>query len=97
MTFNKALNYVRSKRSIICPNFGCQNELKRYELNLKKNEHPNKHEESAKIDTAAERKIVFDFLSEEKKRPLKAENNYKYSHLLDWYHKIEAIKRRIRR
>jgi hypothetical protein len=35
MTFKQALDYVRAKRSIICPNDGFQTELKRYELSLK--------------------------------------------------------------
>lgn len=36
MSFKQAMDYVRSKRAIICPNYGFQNELKRYELALKK-------------------------------------------------------------
>jgi hypothetical protein len=36
MSFKQALDYVRNKRSIICPNYGFQNELKRFELTLKK-------------------------------------------------------------
>lgn len=28
---------------------------------------------------------------------MKVENGYTYHHMLDWYHKIEGIKRRIRR
>lgn len=28
---------------------------------------------------------------------LKIENNYHYSHMLDWFHKMESLKRRIRR
>ena len=36
MAFKQGLDYVRSKRSIVCPNEGFQRELKRYELTLKK-------------------------------------------------------------
>lgn len=36
MTFQQAMDYVRSKRSIICPNEGFQKELKRYEITVKK-------------------------------------------------------------
>lgn len=36
MTFKQAIDFVRSKRSIIYPNDGFQKELKRYELTLKK-------------------------------------------------------------
>jgi len=36
MTFKQAIDYVRSKRSIICPNEGFQKELKRYEITVKK-------------------------------------------------------------
>lgn len=36
MGFKQSLDYVRSKRNIVCPNYGFQNELKRLELNLKK-------------------------------------------------------------
>lgn len=50
MTFKNAMEYVRNKRSIICPNYGFQNELKRYELTLKKT--PKKEREE-KEDTFA--------------------------------------------
>ncbi len=40
MGFQQALTYVRNKRSIICPNYGFQNELKRYETALKKHNPP---------------------------------------------------------
>ncbi len=36
MTFNHAMDYVRLKRSIICPNYGFQSELKRYDMALRK-------------------------------------------------------------
>jgi hypothetical protein len=36
MSFKQAMDYVRGKRSVICPNYGFQSELKRYELVLKK-------------------------------------------------------------
>jgi hypothetical protein len=36
MSFKQAMDYVRSKRSIIYPNEGFQKELKRYELAVKK-------------------------------------------------------------
>ena len=36
-SFTQALELVRSRRSIINPNFGFQNELKKYDLKLKKN------------------------------------------------------------
>lgn len=36
MTFKHAIDYVRNKRSIICPNHGFQNELRRFEMTLKK-------------------------------------------------------------
>ncbi len=36
MGFKQAMEYVRSKRPIICPNYGFQNELKHYEQALKK-------------------------------------------------------------
>jgi len=36
MTFTQAMDFVRSKRPIICPNEGFQKELKHYETLLKK-------------------------------------------------------------
>ena len=36
MSFQHALGYVRSKRSVVNPNYGFQNELSKYELALKK-------------------------------------------------------------
>ena len=36
MTFKQALEYVRSKRAVVCPNYGFQNELKKYEQTIKK-------------------------------------------------------------
>lgn len=36
MGFKQGLDYVRSKRAIICPNEGFQKELKRFELYVKK-------------------------------------------------------------
>ena len=42
MTFLNALAYVRSKRSIVNPNYGFQNELKKFEINLKKNKKEEK-------------------------------------------------------
>ena len=36
MSFKQALEYVRSKRAVVCPNYGFQNELKKYETTLKK-------------------------------------------------------------
>jgi len=44
MNFKHAMDYVRNKRSIICPNYGFQNELKRYELTLKKTPKKDKEE-----------------------------------------------------
>lgn len=79
MSFQQALGYVRSKRAIICPNYGFQNQLKRYELALKKNNAPKQDKEKDKepnYDQFAEKKAVFDFLSDEKKRPLKAEEKF---------------------
>jgi hypothetical protein len=37
MALKQAMDYVRAKRSVICPNYGFQNELKRLEMQLKKN------------------------------------------------------------
>ena len=42
MAFKQGLDYVRSKRSIVCPNDGFQRELKRYELTVKKMPPPEK-------------------------------------------------------
>jgi hypothetical protein len=35
MNFKQALDYVRAKRTIVCPNDGFQKELKRFEISLK--------------------------------------------------------------
>ena len=35
MSFKQALDYVRAKRTIVCPNDGFQKELKRFETSLK--------------------------------------------------------------
>ena len=48
MSFQQALTYVRNKRSIICPNYGFQNELKRYEVVLKKTSTSKPHPEKQK-------------------------------------------------
>lgn len=71
MSFNQALNYVRGKRSIICPNYGFQSELKRFQIVLKKvpkneREYIPNHSESY-----SQKKAVFDFISQEKKTPKK--------------------------
>jgi len=36
MSFKKALDYIRMKRTFVCPNDGFQRELKRYELTVEK-------------------------------------------------------------
>lgn len=74
MSFQQALGYVRSKRAIICPNYGFQNELKRYETVLKKKAVTNKNDKEP--DTAAEKKAVFNFLNEEQNQPIKEKQNF---------------------
>ena len=77
MSFQHALGYVRSKRSVVCPNYGFQNELKKYELQLRK-DNPAfkdfKEEQSTTLDynTFKDKKAVFDFMGDYKKRPLGA-------------------------
>jgi hypothetical protein len=61
MSFQQALGYVRSKRAIICPNYGFQNELKRYETFLKKKTATSKNEKEP--DNLAEKKAVINFLN----------------------------------
>ena len=61
MTFLNALAYVRSKRSIVNPNYGFQNELKKFEINLKKNKKEEKTNEHS--GNFHEKKIVLDFLN----------------------------------
>lgn len=61
MTFLNALAYVRSKRSIVNPNYGFQNELKKFEINLKKNKKEEKTNEYS--GNFHEKKIVLDFLN----------------------------------
>ena len=36
MTFKQAFDFVRARRSIVCPNDGFQKELKRYEIAVKR-------------------------------------------------------------
>jgi hypothetical protein len=71
MGFKQALDYVRAKRSIICPNYGFQNELKRYETQLKKSK-PEKEQEKT-FSNFSEKKVVLDFLNEDRKTPKKEE------------------------
>lgn len=71
MGFKQAMDYVKAKRAIICPNFGFQNELRMYELTLKSN---MKLDKTKKEDNAEnqEKKIVLEFISEDK-APTKAD------------------------
>ena len=84
MSFQQALGYVSSKRSIVCPNYGFQNELKRYETVLKKKAVTSKNEKEP--DTLAEKKAVINFLNEEQnqsinqKQKLNATTGSNYSH-----------------
>lgn len=71
MGFKQSLDYVRSKRNIVCPNYGFQNELKRLELNLKKPKVGKDHQTFANYSEYSEKKIVLDFLNEDKKTPAK--------------------------
>lgn len=70
MGFKQSLDYVRSKRNIVCPNYGFQNELKRLELNLKKTK-VGKEQTFTNYSEYSEKKIVLDFLNEDKKTPAK--------------------------
>jgi hypothetical protein len=71
MGFKQSLDYVRSKRNIVCPNYGFQNELKRLELNLKKPKVGKDHQTFANYSEYSEKKIVLDFLNEDKKTSAK--------------------------
>ena len=70
MGFKQSLDYVRSKRNVVCPNYGFQNELKRLELNLKKSK-VGKDQTFTNYSEYSEKKIVLDFLNEDKKTPSK--------------------------
>ena len=50
MTFKQALDHVRSKRPIVCPNDGFQKELKRYEVTIKKLPPVDKEEKKEDVD-----------------------------------------------
>lgn len=65
MSFKQALDYVRSKRPIVCPNDGFQKELKRYETMVKK--MPPAEKEEKKEDNEDSRKeAVLELPKEEK-------------------------------
>ena len=51
MGFKQALDYIRLKRSFVCPNEGFQRELKRYETTIKNMPKKNKKE----VDTEQEK------------------------------------------
>lgn len=68
MGFKQSLDYVRSKRNIVCPNYGFQNELKRLELNLKKPK-VGKDQTFTNYSDYSEKKVVLDFLNEDRKIP----------------------------
>lgn len=44
MSYEQAMGYVRCKRSFICPNYGFVDEMKKYDLKLKKHRKQNKEE-----------------------------------------------------
>jgi hypothetical protein len=69
MGFKQAFDYVRSKRTIVCPNDGFQRELKKYELTLKKMQTMEKEkpfESMTQSEQIQEKKVVLEFLKEEK-------------------------------
>jgi hypothetical protein len=51
MSFKQAMDYVRAKRSVICPNYGFQNELKRLETQLKKNRQDREQLEKKNVNS----------------------------------------------
>ena len=62
MSFQHGLGYVRSKRSVVNPNYGFQNELKKYELELRKNNNQGMKEEEATTltyDSYKDKKATF--------------------------------------
>lgn len=62
MSFQDGLGYVRSKRSVVNPNYGFQNELKKYELELRKNNNQGMKEEEATTltyDSYKDKKATF--------------------------------------
>ena len=67
MSFKQALEYVRNKRSVVCPNYGFQNELKRYQLTLKQGIEQKKQYSYSNYSDFSEKKIVMDFIEQEKK------------------------------
>lgn len=58
MTFKQALDYVRSKRSIVCPNDGFQKELKRYETTIKKLPPVDKEEKKEDVENGKKQAVL---------------------------------------
>ena len=62
MSFKQALEYVRSKRAVVCPNYGFQNELKKYETILKKSaKEQETDQKEAKIDSEKKEAVRFKY------------------------------------
>ena len=79
MSFKQAMDYVRSKRSVICPNYGFQNQLKRYELILKKPKQQKKEFSYANYSDFTEKKIVMDFIYDDDKKQQKRQEKFSYT------------------
>lgn len=73
MSFKQSLEYVRSKRSIICPNEGFQRQLKRYELTLKRSlpqlekDKEKVEENMVQSEQFQEKQVIMEFLKDQKK------------------------------